>query len=687
MDIVAFVLQRNGFESLNPVQRAAVDAGLFSERNFVVASPTASGKTLIAEMAAVYTLSQGKKVVYTCPLRALASEHFNDFLRKYPEYKAALSVGDYDSADPWLKNYDIIFTTYEKLDSLLRHKAPWIPDVGLLIVDEIHEIDSERGPTVEMVVTRFLEMKKRVIALSATIPNAEEIAQWLDATLVVSQWRPVRLREGVFFAGVVYFSDGEEYFGGSDWKILVRDALDRGKQVLVFVSTRRMAERVAKSLIPLVSGYVRERKSLENGAVLILEALENPTAQCKALAECVRHGVAFHHAGLVHSQREVVETLFRQGALKVVVATPTLAAGVNLPAFRVVIHSIYRYTGAGQAKITVREYKQMVGRSGRPKYDDYGEGIVVVRSRGELETVMQRYVLGTPEDVTSRLGLEPVLRFHTLALTTEALLTKDALISFFEKTFFGFQFGAERLIQKIERVLSELESMGFLKIGDVITPTALGRRVAELYVDPLTAYNFVLFCQRPSFGEIPILYRIVDSSELYPYLPVRKVEEQGLWMHVYDLLPELPEDAMSDPFLLNKMKLLLVLKDWINEVPEDEILQNYDVSPGILRGKVEIASWLAYAFSEIARLLGERRVWDAAKKLERRLEHGVKEELLPLITIKYIGRVRARKLYNAGIRTPEDLRRAPLSKLAEILGEKTARKVLRELGQSDVKFY
>ncbi len=681
MDIISFVLERNGFSSLNPVQQLAVEKGLLEDKNMVISSPTASGKTLIAEITAIKAINERKKVVYTCPLRALASEHFKAFKEKYPEFKAALSIGDYDSADPWLERYDIIFTTYEKLDSLLRHGAAWIEKVGLLIVDEIHEIDSERGPTIEIVTTHFLRRGSRILALSATIPNAEEIASWLNAELVVSNWRPVKLREGAFFGGIVYFQDGEEYMGGKDWKILVRDALDRGKQVLIFVNTRKQAEKLAKNLAATVSRYVKERGALENVSSIVLSALETPTSQCKALAECVKNGVAFHHAGLVHRQREVIEEAFRQGHLKVIVATPTLAAGVNLPAFRVIIHSLYRYTGAGSQRITVREYKQMVGRAGRPKYDRVGEGIVVTRSMDELQAVLARYINGTPEDVISRLGSEPVLRFHLLALIASfPLATRESIIAFFSSTFFGTQYGSHALENRIQRVLRDLEGMGFIKMGDTIQATRLGARVAQLYIDPLTAYNFVLFSKSPRLGEVPLLYTLVDSTELFPYLPVRRGEEETLWAQAYELMEELPKDAFEDPYLLNKIKLLLVLQDWINEVGEDEILEKYDVSPGILRGKVEIASWLAYSLSEIARLLDSRSVWRAARNVERRLKYGVKEELLPLVSLPNIGRVRARKLFENGIKSIEDVIRAPIGVLERVLGPKIARKVKEAAG-------
>jgi len=198
------VLEQNGFSSFNPMQQKALSKNLF-EKNMVISAPTAAGKTIIMELAGLHSiLNDKKKAIYTCPLRALASEHFNDFKKKYSKkfgIRAALSIGDFDSSSTYLKDYDIVFTTYEKLESLLRHRAEWLSSVGTLVVDEVHELDSDRGPTLEMVVTkmRFVSPRIKMVALSATIPNCREIAKWLEAELVESTYRPVKLAEGVFF--------------------------------------------------------------------------------------------------------------------------------------------------------------------------------------------------------------------------------------------------------------------------------------------------------------------------------------------------------------------------------------------------------------------------------------------------------------------------------------------------------
>jgi|TARA_Y100000310_G_scaffold240719_1_gene244613 helicase len=197
-------------KNLRPAQEKAVKEGLLEGNNLLVCTPTASGKTLIAELAALSSIIQNKgKTIYIVPLKALATEKFRDFKRKYSKIaKVALSIGDRDSSDPHLAEYDLIVTTSEKLDSLIRHHSPWISNIATIIVDEIHLLnDHTRGPTLEILLTilKKLLKKAQIIALSATIGNAEELSEWLDADLVVDDWRPVKLDKGIYLDGKIEF--------------------------------------------------------------------------------------------------------------------------------------------------------------------------------------------------------------------------------------------------------------------------------------------------------------------------------------------------------------------------------------------------------------------------------------------------------------------------------------------------
>lgn len=204
------VLEKEKINELRPSQEKSINAGLLDYKNLLVCTPTASGKTLIAEMAAMNSILKGiGKAIYIVPLKALATEKYKDFKRKYEHLaKIIVSIGDRDSADPYISKYDFIITTSEKLDSLIRHKAPWLKDVKVVIVDEIHLInDPGRGPTVEILITLLRQLLKdvQILGLSATIGNPKELAKWLNAKLVEDSWRPVELHKGTYLNGEVEF--------------------------------------------------------------------------------------------------------------------------------------------------------------------------------------------------------------------------------------------------------------------------------------------------------------------------------------------------------------------------------------------------------------------------------------------------------------------------------------------------
>lgn len=205
-----FKVLKSEVSELRPCQKKAINKGLLEGANLVVCTPTASGKTLIAEIASAKAILQGDgKAVYIVPLKALANEKFKDFKRKYGEFfKIALSIGDHDSADTYLLDYDMVICTAEKLDSLLRHQAAWLKQVATVVVDEVHLLnDPGRGPTLEILITMLRKVlpKMQLIALSATIGNPKELAEWLNAELVLDSWRPVKLHQGVYLKGGVEF--------------------------------------------------------------------------------------------------------------------------------------------------------------------------------------------------------------------------------------------------------------------------------------------------------------------------------------------------------------------------------------------------------------------------------------------------------------------------------------------------
>lgn len=211
-DNIIEALQKENIAELRPAQEKAVNAGLLEGKNLLICTPTASGKTLIAELSTTKTiLEHKKKAAYIVPLVALANEKAKEFKRKYSQlFKIALSTGDMDNSEQRLANFDFIICTAEKLDSITRHKTSWLSDIGVIIIDEIHLLnDVSRGPTLEILITllRQIVPKAQIIGLSATIGNPQELSEWLNAELVLDNWRPVPLYKGVYYNGKINFVD------------------------------------------------------------------------------------------------------------------------------------------------------------------------------------------------------------------------------------------------------------------------------------------------------------------------------------------------------------------------------------------------------------------------------------------------------------------------------------------------
>ncbi|OYT42077.1 MAG: hypothetical protein B6U78_02250 [Candidatus Aenigmarchaeota archaeon ex4484_224] len=708
-EFVRKALEISKFKELNPVQREALERGLLKGKNLVVFAPTSSGKTLIAEIAALKTiLKEKRKVVYLVPLVALANEKYETFKKKYEKIgiKVAISVGDFDSSDPFLANYDWIIVTNEKLESLIRHKAEWIKDIGLVIVDEVHLLnDPSRGPTLEVLITllRKILPKSQFILLSATINNFYEIAAWMNAEIVYSEWRPVKLYKGIAYDFKIKFFDWNEIKLNELEEIekaIVDYVLKNRKQILIFVSTRRKAESLAEKLSKFVKNFLgRSEKEILNKISLEIEnVLEVPTKQCKREAKVIRNGVAFHHAGLLGKQKRIIEENFRKGLIKIIVATPTMAMGVNLPSWFVVVRDVKRYyPGFGSVYLPVLEVEQMLGRAGRIDYDKEGFGVLVARNEDEARILEDRYIFGEPERIRSKLASEPALRMHTLGLiSTNICNSLESLMNFFEKTFFAYQFGNLFLIEeKIEEIIEDLKDWDFVKERKgILIATRLGKRISELYLDPLSAHRFVDGLKnwnKRKITEFSFLQLASYSREMIPFLSLRSGEffeySEELEKRKEEILVDIPEE-WEDEYeeFLSAFKLAKMFEDWINEKTEDEILDKYKVTPGELWNRLQIMDWLLYSLEEIALILKIKEVLKVIRKTRVRVEYGVKEELLPLVKIKGIGRIRARKLFNSKIKSISDLRKVPLESLAKIVGPKIAKKIKDQVeGRKEVK--
>ena len=711
-DAVKAVLAKAGYDILYPPQEDAIKAGALKGKNIVLASPTASGKTLVAEMVVLKSIvEKGGKALYLTPLRALASEKYEDFqkytsVEKAPGRKVRVAVtsGDYDSSDVYLANYDVIISTNEKADSLLRHRSPWIADVSVVVADEIHLItEADRGPTLEVVLTRLLKLNPQIqiIALSATIKNATEIGEWLKGIPITTEWRPVPLREGVYCNGQIQFKDGSSRFiPHTDMNPIFDTALEvvrDGGQVLIFAETRRTAVEMGKKAAALLRRHMPkpDRRALENLAQRILATGER-TRLGDVLAEQALNGVAFHHAGLPGPHRKIIEDAFKAGRLKILSATPTLAAGVNLPARTVIISSYERYeAGYGRYPISVLEYKQFCGRAGRPKYDKYGEAILIAKTEDEQDYLLKNYALAEPERIWSKLGAEKVLRPHVLAtIATRFANTEDGLTRFFAKTFYAFQYNPKMIKGKLGEILSFLHREQMVEFeGEDLKATKFGRRVSELYIDPVSAVVLRdgLYTRAKHVTEVSFLHLISRTPDISPKLYPRRGEDEMLDLfakeHEDEFMCETPEyfgdtNGVTYEEFLAEIKCARVMYEWINETSEDGILEVHKVEPGDMLRMVDTSRWLLHATYQLAELFGHKDLLAPTYELQIRCAKGVKSELVPLVELDGVGRIRARSLFNAGYRHLDDLKHASVTDLMNVplIGPSLAKKIKEQVG-------
>ncbi len=699
------ILKNQGILELYPPQAEALPHALKGE-HLVLSIPTAAGKSLVAYLAIVQRLlTEGGKAFYIVPLRALAREKYEELQAFEPlGLKVGISTGDLDESDVRLSKYDIIVCTSEKADSLLRHGLHWLDKIKVLVIDEIHLIhDPSRGPTLEVIIAQMkaLNPETQLIALSATIKNAVELADWLGGKLIRSDWRPVLLKEGVFFHNTIQFNDGSTKKISGDAKqaleLLVEESLRDGGQTLVFVNNRKSTVSLANRLSTVVAGLLSEvdKKALKKLVGSMKHEQLEAVSKEQSLVSCVENGVAFHHAGLESTQRRLVEQGFKDHLIKCIVATPTLAAGVNIPARRVIIRDLWRYDeNFGMSPLPILEYKQQAGRAGRPRYDTVGDAITIAKDGNQRDQIFYNYILADTEPIYSKLGSQSALRMHLLsAVATRFVRSSEEMYRFIKSTFYAYQTDEYTIKKEVDTAVEFLlEHQLIEQISTEYISTLFGSRTSSLYIDPLSAIQLKTALGRSNNSEttpLSFLHAVCstpDVRSLYLRGADAWVEEKADQVK-HQLLLDIPE-ASSDEYewFLSDLKTAFLLEDWIEEKPYDALVVQYNIWPGDVHSIVDMAEWLLHATREFARMYNFASVSEIGDLLVR-VQNGCKAELLNLVTLKGIGRVRARALYREGFKTVNDLRTVPLERLAKIktIGKAVAMNIKEQIGETGLQ--
>ena len=717
----------SGITDLYPPQAEAIQKGILNGKNLLMAVPTAAGKTLIAELCMVKSiLANDGRCLYIAPLKALASEKYNDFKNKYAPLgiEVGLAIGDKDSPAQHLNRYKILVATAEKVDSLLRSRAQWlINSLSVAVLDEIHFInDGSRGPTLEILAARLRQLNPsiQILALSATVSNAQEIASWLKAELVSSSWRPIPLKEGVYYSERIRFHRyGTKIINEEPPDDLSKLTLDtlRGKgQVLIFVNSRRSTQAVAHQIAGDVAKTItREEKGrLVQLSKRLAGNASDTTKICRKLADAVLAGVAFHHAGLKPSQRELVEQNFKSNLIKVIACTPTLAAGVNLPARRAILRDCKRYeNGIGQAYIPVSEYKQCAGRAGRPQYDDYGEAVLIAKSYSEANTLLEKYVQASPEPIVSKLGDEQALRIHILASIAGGYVHDvKGMLDFIQHTFLYHRRQNANLLSLISEIFEFLHKEQFIEKsssaalttgGYRFFATPLGSLTSRLYIDPLTSITLRdglnALAKKGTFSTVGALHLIVCCPD-GPALSTGKKDLEDLedfatrFREEFIFTPEnraaLPTGSRREDDYYryaSTLKTTGLLLQWIEEEKEELLCDQFGIGPGDIYRHMESTQWLLYAAGRIADLLHHKSLTFQLQNLRNRVRYGIKEELLELVQLKGVGRVRARILYEKGFQRLSDFNRTSVDHLSQIkqIGKTLAQDILTQIASGPAR--
>lgn len=634
-------------KEFNPAQKAVIESGYLEDKsNYIISIPTASGKTVLGILPALKTILNGGKAIYAAPLLSIQNEKVKEF-KAFEEH--GIKVGKHPS------NSDLSVMVFESFDALTRFSWNVLREVDTLIIDEFHMIgEYSRGPTLESAITRakIINPSLRIIALSATLKNIDEIEQWLDGKTVEHDYRPVPLNKEVLDAEMFNTKNKNDVIVK-----IVEKAIEDNSQALSFVSTRRFTESLATYVAKKIDKKTtkEQKQKFKQVADKLLEVPKKkgslPTTTCLKLAEAAEKGVVFHHAGLFNEQKEIIEDEFRKGNIVMITATPSLMYGVNLPSKYVVIRDHTRWTSNGPASIPVFDYEQMSGRAGRPQYDDVGYSYLVAKTMDEAFDLEARYVNGEIELTNSKLIDNKDAIYKQIIAQIASSLSKnlDDLNDFFGKTLYGFQmknnpsmsmFAQDSLNWELESALEFLLQNGIIRATpEGLKTTDFGNLIAKSNYAVETAVKIKEYVSTmEKLNPAEMIYALAET----PDLPLISFKGRKSKDPVRDKLSECGLFAVD---IGNPEATAVSLIEWIDERNEYEIENAYNVYSASTRRSAYEASRLVKFAKNTLEVLGNYSNLKDMDYLSARLYYGVKEDIIPLVVgVKRLGRKRARLL-------------------------------------------
>ena len=714
------------FPELNNLQLSAVnDYRVLDGQPLLVVSPTTSGKTFVGELAAARAIAEGRKAVFLLPFKALANEKYEEFEQLYGQglgLRVLRCTGDYaDQTEPFAKGqYDVALLTYEMFLGLSVAMRTLLSKIRLVVLDEAQFVtDPTRGIGVELLLTNLLAASERgvepqIVALSAVIGDVNHFDDWLGCRTLATNDRPVPLIEGVLDRNGTYQYldvDGQEHTdqllqpydivqrkaqpGSQDVIVpLARKLVGEGEQVIVFRNMKGSSSGCAN--------YLAADLGLPP-ATDVLAALpdQDLSTTSEALHRALQGGTAFHTSDLSREERVIVERAYRdrEGPIRALVATSTVAAGVNTPSETVIIVET-EFPGRPSQPYTVAVYKNMAGRAGRLGHATHGRSILLARDGLQRARLFADYVRGQPEAIRSSFNPNELDTWVIRLLAQVEEVPRDAVVTLFANTYAGYletraspawepQMRAEvegLLHRMLELKLLE-EEMGLVRLS------MLGKACGKSHLKLRSAMRLVeLMRARSGPGALNAgaLLALIDTLPEFDdaYTPMfRRGQRETVWQsHVaqhygHDIVRALQVGVPDNMAYHARCKRVAVLRAWTNGMPISEIERTFTVNPfyniraGDIRGFADFARFHLAAAFDIANalLLGQGPSAEDSKNLLAQVETGIPAGALELLKLPIpLGRGAYLALHQAGFVCPSDVWAVTKEHLLEFVGAATA---------------
>lgn len=720
------ILRERGIVSLNPIQTQALETGLLDGVNLVVIAPTSSGKTLVAELAAIHHALNAKGTFYLVSLKALAEEKYELFKRFWtsgpePLLRTGITTGDRDLDDDNLSQCKITFATYEKLYTLVRENPSLLKHISLIVVDEIQTLgDAWRGFGLEALLTivRLRNPSIQILGLSATVPNPDDLADWLDAKicrtysrdipLIEQIWSERKIHSKLFGTGLESLQEKANPTKSASTLEIVRYLISKGQTpIAVFCMTKPRAEELARAHFEVLqkTGLLsKPKRALQDLKQLLLFWTEGgPTG--KSLMDVIEAGIAFHHADLSLDERRVVEDGIRDGKIQVTYSTTTLGQGVNLPIAVVLFDEIYR--SWANRYIDKGEYLNMSGRAGRRGLQDEGGTAILISRTARDRKRMNQFLSEEAETVKSTLEDAPLDSIVLGLVASQNAPRITGIRQFIENSLFGSTNSIinprllKHRLSEVPAVIQQLQGDGFVSPTsrkDEYRATALGRVTSQKGITPRTAINIIrgLGVLNDALGQTKNDFSR-KAEELAPAIIhlFCDCDENGFLLY---------RDFSATRFLESKRSQVCCLRDFEDSREPYRLLQTAwvlgewikgrgytnlcspfrNVREGYIRASADHISWIidsASAISRVPHLNVNSRVARFLSSLSKRLAFGVTEPSIALmdvirnrtalgVVLRGIGRSKVQEIITNGFDDLTKVLEGNEAKLLRILGSK-----------------